>query len=213
MTDMEDQQGSQNFREAGQADQTQPQYGQRVEPAYGARADQYPGWNPYVFGKPDPEPDKTENGSASGTGRQSSVGQGAPGYPTMNGQGNPGNGPRHVVNGIDLDDPAQNPSYGHWDPYAVISFVMALFLPVPLLSAILGGISIYRTRVLHMKGFGLALAAIILNVLYTIGWLWMAVSGVSVDDLTRQMLQSAIPSLPGDSGGTVGTGGADGVSA
>ena len=54
MMDMEDQQGSQNFREAGQADQTQPQYGQRVEPAYGARADQYPGWNPYVFGKSDP---------------------------------------------------------------------------------------------------------------------------------------------------------------
>ena len=63
--DIEDQQGSQNFREAGQADQTQPQYGQRVEPAYGARADQYPGWNPYVFGKPEPENDKSESGSES----------------------------------------------------------------------------------------------------------------------------------------------------
>lgn len=213
MTDMEDQQGAQVPQEAGRADQAQPQYGQRVEPAYGARADQYPGWNPYVFGKPDPEPVKNDAQPAPGSDRQAGDGQAVPGYSRMAGQDNAGGGPRHVAGGIDLDDPAQNPSYGHWDPYAIIAFIMAIFFPVPILSAVLGGISIYRTRMLHMKGYGLALAAVIINVLYTLAWLWMITSGVSMDDITRQMLQSAVPSLPGDSGGTVGTGGGDGVSA
>lgn len=206
MTDMEDQQGAQEPQEAGSRDdQAQPRYGRHVEPAYGARADQYPGWNPYVFGKPDPEPVRSDAQPAPGSDRQA-----VPGYSRMAGQGNPGGGSRHVTDGTDPDDPAQNPSYGHWDPYAIIAFIMAIFLPVPLLSAVLGGISIYRTRMLHMKGYGLALAAVVINVLYTLAWLWMITSGVSMDDLTRQMLQSAVPSLPGDSGGT---GSGDGVRA
>ena len=38
----------------------------------------------------------------------------------------------HYYHGIDLNDPNQNPLYGHWDSYAIISFILALFFPVPV---------------------------------------------------------------------------------
>ncbi|BDR52810.1 hypothetical protein KIM372_07170 [Bombiscardovia nodaiensis] len=105
-----------------------------------------------------------------------------------------------MLNGIDLDDPQQNPAYGHWDPYAIVAFVMSLCLPVPLISAIMGGIAMYRTRTFHMKGFGLALAAVIINVIYSLLALWMLMSGMTAGDLFQQMTQSVVPS-PSDSDG------------
>ncbi|KFI40226.1 hypothetical protein BACT_0928 [Bifidobacterium actinocoloniiforme DSM 22766] len=168
---------------------------------------QYPGWNPYIYGQPEPE--SSQGGQESDNRRPVPAALGGrPGQPpqahqgprdAQRGQGAPGK--RHgkrFLNGIDLDDPSQNPAYGHWDPYAVIAFIMALFLPVPLLSALMGGIAIYRTRTFRMKGFGLAVAAVVINLIYTCLVAWMALSGMSADAFYQQMMQSL---MPGQGGG------------
>lgn len=49
----------------------------------------------------------------------------------------------HYYHGIDLNDPNQNPLYGHWDSYAIISFILALFFPVPVLSALMGAVAMW----------------------------------------------------------------------
>lgn len=90
---------------------------------------------------------------------------------------------------INPNDPSQNPLYGHWDSYAIISFVFALFLPVPVIPAVMGAIAMWRTKKLHMKGYALGVAALIINVLYTIAVIWMTVHGISTADLYNQMMQ------------------------
>ncbi|PXY82347.1 hypothetical protein DKK75_04825 [Bifidobacterium asteroides] len=177
---------------------------------YGARADRYPGWNPYIYGRPDPEPKAKESDSHQdnranwpmpmagqpGPGRSGNPGnpQARPGVPGWPPQGMP-----------DLNDPSQNPAYGHWDPCAIIAFLMALFLPMPVIPALLGGVSMYRTRRLHMKGYGLAMAALIINLLFTLAWIWLLINGISLNDFYQQMIPS--PSTGG------GGSGSDGVSA
>lgn len=95
----------------------------------------------------------------------------------------------HYYHGIDLNDPNQNPLYGHWDSYAIISFILALFFPVPMLSALMGAVAMWRTRTFHMKGFGLAVAAVVINVLYTIAVIWMAFNGYDAMSLYQEALQ------------------------
>ena len=69
--------------------------------------------------------------------------------------------------------------------------------------AILGALSMRRTRIMRMKGYGLALAAVIINVLYTIAFVWLMINGVSMDDVMNQMLQSLNSSTYGGSGDSV----------
>ena len=85
--------------------------------------------------------------------------------------------------------PARTPCTAIWDSYAIISFVFALFLPVPVIPAVMGAIAMWRTKKLHMKGYALGVAALIINVLYTIAVIWMTVHGISTADLYNQMMQ------------------------
>lgn len=94
-----------------------------------------------------------------------------------------------ILPNLDLNDPRQNPAYGHWDAYAIMSLVLAVLMPVPVLPALVGAISMWRTKKLHMKGYGLALAAVIINVLYTLAVIWLAMHGLSVADLYNETLQ------------------------
>ena len=41
----------------------------------------------------------------------------------------------------------------------------------------------------HMKGFGLAVAAVVINVLYTIAVIWMAFNGYDAMSLYQEALQ------------------------
>lgn len=164
--------------------QAQPQYGQYAQPGYGAMLSQYdPNYNPYLYGAPDPEP-KKDDGGENGPRMSSAQVPCTPGaaYP-----GGAGHTPRYFY-GIDVNDPNQNPLYGRWDSYAIIAFVFALVFSVPLLPAIMGIISLWRTGTFHMKGRALAVAAIIINVLTTALQIWMWVNGIDVTDLTNQML-------------------------
>ncbi|OZG68905.1 hypothetical protein [Bifidobacterium eulemuris] len=191
------------------SDTGKPEYGEYHEPEYGANASQYGAdYNPYLYGAPDPEPAADSTTSAPPYGQQY-------GAPSMGGQSTPGrqdqpaqyggqngsytggqqwqqpNAPSHTphyLNGIDLNDPAQNPMYGHWDAYAVISLVLALFFPVPVLSALMGGLAMWRCRTFHMKGFWLGLAAVVINALYTIAVVWMMANGIDAMSLYQQML-------------------------
>ena len=105
--------------------------------------------------------------------------------------------------GIDMADPTQNPLYGKWDMYAILALVFTIFF-VPVLPAIMGGMAMWRTKTFHMRGFVVALIAVILNVLLTLTWLWMMISGMNAGDLYSQLLGSMPGS--GGSGGSDGSG-------
>lgn len=127
-----------------------------------------------------------------GTSRRSDYGPGAR-----------NDGRRRYFHGVDLDDPTQNPLYGHWDSYAVIAFVFALS-SIPLLPAIMGGVAMWRTRTFRMKGFGLALAAVILNLAVTAVDVWMMVNGISTAELL-QWVQSQTSTSGGQGSGSLTT--------
>ena len=164
------------------------------------------GYDPYVYGAPEPEPQPADAVRQQNTqyqmGQYPSNGQQSMPPYSANGQQNPyganpydpnrypqrGNMP--YLPNLDLNDPRQNPAYGHWDAYAIMSLVFAVLMPVPVLPALVGAISMWRTKKLHMKGHGLALAAVIINVLYTLAVIWLAMHGLSVADLYNEALQN-----------------------
>lgn len=159
----------------------QPEFGQYNQPEYGAMSNQYPAnYNPYMYGAP--EQTKSEDDAQQTAQRPQTNPYMQNGYPA-NPYQQPGIYP------INPNDPSQNPLYGHWDSYAIISFVFALFLPVPVIPAVMGAIAMWRTKKLHMKGYALGVAALIINVLYTIAVIWMTVHGISTADLYNQMMQ------------------------
>lgn len=195
---------------------SKPEYGQLKQVEYGALASQFPaGYDPYVYGgRPEssqpiqdqrqpPSPQTpTPYGPAQTYGQSPQYGpqrqashspehyrrnpytqetQGRPGY----GQRPPG--AQRLFHGIDLNDPNQNPMYGHWDSYAILALVLSLFV-MPLFPLIIGGISLWRTRTFHMKGFWLALAAVIINVVVIIIEIWMFTNGTSYAQLYQWML-------------------------
>ncbi|PJM72685.1 hypothetical protein CS006_08980 [Bifidobacterium primatium] len=152
--------------------QDQPQYGQYKEPEYGEMASRYPGWNPYVYGAPEPEP--SDKGDADDERRNPKV------------PGGPGNAGDNYRNGIDLDDPAQNPLYGRWDPAAIIAFISAL-IGVPVLPVLLGAFAIYRSGLFRMKGRALAVAAVIIGLLTTAFDIYVMATGVDPYQLIYQL--------------------------
>ncbi|NMM93586.1 hypothetical protein [Bifidobacterium oedipodis] len=185
---------------------SQPEYGRYQQPEYGAMAGQFgPNYNPYVYGAPEaPKTAQTQQsqgaaGQYAQQGQQNPYGQQyqqAPQQGAFAGQNRPNDytGQQRqgwrpgYLNGINLDDPNQNPLYGHWDLYAIISLVLALFFPVPVISALMGAMAMWRCRTFHMKGFVLGLIAVIVNVLYTIAVVWMLINGVDMFTLYQQML-------------------------
>ena len=205
--------------------QQQPEYGQFKQPEYGAMAGQYPGYDPYLYGKSEgeetdatsaqqqpawnaPNTQPAVNGQ-SGLNGQVPNGQPVNGQP-VNGQPTNGqptapypNGPwqqQGQLQPINLDDPNQNPLYGRWDPYAIVAFVCSVAFSLPLLPALIGGLAIWRTKTFHMKGRGLAIAAVIINILTTILQIWMWVNGISVFDLYSQLYSSMYGGGSGSSG-------------
>ncbi len=198
--------------------QQQPEYGQFKQPEYGAVSSQYPGYDPYLYGKPEGEvTDATSvqqqpvwnapNAQPAADGQSGFNGQVPNGQPVngqpVNGQPNAPypNGPwlqQGQLQPINLDDPNQNPLYGRWDPYAIVAFVCSVIYPLPVFPALIGGLSIRRTKTFHMKGRGLAIAAVIINILTTILQIWVWVNGVSVFDLYSQLYNS----MYGGSGGS-----------
>ena len=170
-----------------QPEQDKLKYGQYQQPEYGAMSGQYgPNYNPYIYGAPEPDTKKDSDAAAGNNGGAAQFQQaGQPYGQQPNGQPHQ----PHYYHGIDLNDPNQNPLYGHWDSYAIISFILALFFPVPVLSALMGAVAMWRTRTFHMKGFGLAVAAVVINVLYTIAVIWMAFNGYDAMSLYQEALQ------------------------
>ena len=165
----------------------QPEYGQVRTPEYGALASAYPpGYDPYLYGRPDsPRQDAGASPTAQAAGPSGAVTSDTPHRPEM-------------FHGVDLADPRQNPLYGRWDSYAVLALVFAL-VGVPVLPAVMGGISLWRTRRFHMKGFGLAVAAIVVTVLITAVDLWMVMNGVSAETLLQWATGQSSSGTPGDS--------------
>lgn len=189
----------------------QPQYGQRIEPEYGARADEFPpNYNPYVYGgqpeqpAPQAQPSPSQPASVFGAGPAPAQGGSAPNAAPAQGgpdQGGPRREPPRYFNGIDLNDPQQNPIYGHWDFYAIFSFIFALVSSFPVLPALIGCLAIWRTRRFHTRGRGLAIAAVVINVLTTVIVIWMTMHGISMDDMYQAMLNMLAPGMGGSGSG------------
>lgn len=257
--------GSSGDAQPGPANAGNPAGGNASRPEYGAMRGDYPAYNPYLFGAPDPTPasGQANAGNAAQPGQpgqfgqpyggpnangnpyganpygpqygQSGYGQGGQPYgqPQQYGQGpygqqpygqqpqpygQPGaynngqNGQAGQPNpfdrasrryGVNLDDPRQNPLYGHWDAYAILAFVFAiLFSSMPVLPAVMGGLAMWRTKTFRMKGFGLALAAVIINVITSLVMLWAFSHGLSLEDLVLQLYgyQLSGSGAGGDSG-------------
>lgn len=202
---------------AGQS--SQPEFGQySPQPEYGAMTSQYPSnYNPYMYGAPEtPKPvaDAQQVRPQSPANPYIHNGQPTNPYamPNRQQEGQPNTRHPYVQNPyqqpgmypINLDDPQQNPMYGRWDSYAIVSFVFALLLPVPVIPAVMGAVAMWRTKKLHMKGYALGVAALIINVLYTLAVLWLAVHGISTADLYNQMMQYMFGGTgSGDSSGSI----------
>ena len=191
----------------------QPEYGAVKQPEYGALASQFPpNYDPYIFGHPEapkkaaqPEGSKFAGVRAGVTGRHT-PGQGVEQQPSESQRRGPvQSGPNaagyqpHMFHGIDLNNPAQNPLYGHWDMYAILALVFAI-VSVPVLPAVMGGIAMWRTRMFHMHGFWLGLAAVIINVITTLFSIWLTSQGISMQEVYAWLLEH----LEGTSG-TSGT--------
>jgi hypothetical protein len=114
--------------------------------------------------------------------------------------GQPGYQP-DIRNGVDMNDPYQNPLKGRWDSIAIIAFVLA-FLGGPVFPLVLGVISLNRTQKFHMKGRGLAWAAIIIGLIVLLVEFWMMSKGYNPMDYLQQLMDSASGGS-GDGGGSV----------
>ena len=68
---------------------------------------------------------------------------------------------------INTSDPRQNPYYGKVDGLSVIAFVASI-LGIWLVGLPLGIFSLIRVKQLHMRGKGLAIAAIVISCLYIV---------------------------------------------
>lgn len=201
-----------------------PQYGQYKEPEYGQLATQYPGWDPYVYGKPEPAAPKTDAKSQAsvqqGTAQQKGSARSnfnAPQNPFGGNSGNGANSGNHN-NGpqspqgtpglqfqrIDPNDPAQNPYYGRWDSLAIFSFVISI-IGIPFLPILTGWLALRRTKVLHTKGRGLAIAAIVIAILTVLADIYLWYMGITTADILNFLMGVSGSSLTGGSDSTVST--------
>lgn len=177
----------------------QAEYGQFASPEFGKRADQYPGWDPYVYGKPEP-PEKKESGNE--TGQVAQAQQPQPQQQSQSQQQWQNQSPQQQLpfgfRQVDPNDPAQNPYYGRWDSLAIFAFVLSL-LQFPLLPLIFGLLAVRRTRILHTKGRGLAIAAIVLSILEILLSILLPLMGIDVTGMLLEYL-GYVPA--GTGGGT-----------
>lgn len=173
----------------------QPEFGQLKQPEYGQMAAAYPGYNPYIYGEPeqsasdqhaqqDAQRDDTRQSARhalrfGASAQHSARSQSAAEQNRTSGR-NSARGSRSSIADklpFDPDDPQENPMYGSWDAAAIIAFASALFA-IPIVPLILGAIAIYRDKILHMRGRGLAIAAIIISLIYSALAVYFAVSGI-----------------------------------
>lgn len=192
-------QNQQNPQMNAQGGQVNPQmgagYGNGIGP-YQANQGNAP------YGAPSQMPDGYGNNPNNAYRPQYNNGQMMPGGP-----GTPGYQP-DICNGVDMNDPVQNPLKGHWDPMAFVSLVL-LFLPITFLPAITGAISMWRTKKYHMKGFWVATVCMVLGVIATVFELWLFSKGLNVNDFSQQLLNQ----YGSGSGGSGGSNGGGSVSA
>jgi hypothetical protein len=126
------------------------------------------------------------NGNGYGYGPNPGNGYGPNGpYRNPQGGGNPPQDPNAPFTGpytnpynmpygmqqFNPDDPNQNPVFGKWDWTAIFAFILSLtgyfcFIALPL-----GFFAYRREEVLHMKGKGFAIAAIVISILEIIGFI------------------------------------------
>jgi hypothetical protein len=119
----------------------------------------------YGYGPWSPAP---QNGMNNGNGQNPNPNQnpyGPYGQPPQNPYGYPSFG---FVR-INPDDPNQNPLYNHWDWISIVAFILSLSWTFVFLSLPMAFIGYNRCKNLHMRGKGLAIAAIVLSIVNVIG--------------------------------------------
>ncbi|MFC0265407.1 DUF4190 domain-containing protein [Alloscardovia macacae] len=175
--------------------------------AYGRMRAEFPGWDPYVYGKPeerkadderkarrgarnpfapDAQPDSARQNAPVDSDEQNAQNQQAPGiqFYNMNGQPLP-------IQEFDPDDPKKNPLYGRWDFYAVLAFIGAFFSATAPLALFFGILSLGRTRRLHMKGRALAIVALVLCAAQIGLYIYLMVTNTTEVEFARMLLEWA----------------------
>ena len=87
-------------------------------------------------------------------------------------------------------------SYGTLEAmiYVVLTLPRRAYEMLPM-AALIGCLAIWRTRRFHTRGRGLAIAAVVINVLTTIIVIWMTMHGISMDDMYQAMLNMLAPGM------------------
>ncbi len=186
-------------------------------PAYGRMASEFPGWDPYVYGKPEkpvtsnatddraksrmiqlvPVPSRDrqqnpqDNQDAENTQNSSQQGQNSGFY--VFGSDNPFN-----FREFDANDPQKNPFYNHWDFYAIVAIIASLFTQTAVIALFFGIVSIGRTRRLHMRGRVLAIIAVILSVIQIGVSIYLLAKGITEVEFAQMVmswLQAHLPQM------------------
>lgn len=146
----------------------------------GARNQHVPQNGPFGFNPYEPQDGFGSQPGTFGPGQFPPRAYGQPGQPGPQGSQGPQAGPQGQpgLNGrpqtiaydqflrpFNPDDPNQNPVYGRWDMWSIIAFILSFYTYFAFLSLPLAIMAARRDKVLHMKGRGLAIAAIVLSVI------------------------------------------------
>ena len=174
-------------------------------PEYGQMSNKCPGWDPYVYGKPETEKSGAEQGRQGDTGAQPSTQQqdtrraantsgngGGPAGSSNQPSGNFGfqqpffynrQGQQIPLSEFKPDDPDKNPLYGRWSAMAIWSLVLSIFMLQPF-ALFLAGLAIPRARMFHMRGRVLAVIALILSAAEIAFIVWWIMTGHTVEELS-----------------------------
>lgn len=193
----------------------QPQYGQRIEPEYGARADEFPpNYNPYVYGgqpeQPAPQAQPSPSQPASVFGARAGSRSGW--FRSQCGSGSGWARPRRSPTGaspIFQRHRLQRPAA---EPYLrALGFLRHILVHLRPGDLVPGAARADRLpgHLAHPSfpyaGPRTGIAAVVINVLTTIIVIWMTMHGISMDDMYQVMLNMLAP-------GTGGSGSGDSVS-
>ncbi|MFD0705239.1 hypothetical protein ACFQY8_05720 [Alloscardovia venturai] len=188
-----------------------PREHKQTERLYGRMASEFPGWDPYVYGKPEKreKPQERKNpkriqviamppmsGGGTGAGKNpqgtqsedqpKNGGEREQNSPFVDENGNPVNLPFHFEP-FDPDDPQKNPLYGKWDFYAFVAFILAFTPYTAVLALFIGWLSVVRTTKFHMKGRWLAILAVIFSLAVIALVVYLMATGTTAEQFAQEL--------------------------
>ncbi|TCD53582.1 hypothetical protein EJ419_08050 [Alloscardovia theropitheci] len=160
--------------------------------AYGRMRSEFPDWDPYVYGKPEKPIKSDERKPRLMTAPSALQRQDGEKTPSEERERIPQlydlSGKPVEIREFDPDDPQKNPLYGHWDFYAIVAIICALFTQTTVVALFFGIVSLGRTKKFHMKGRALAIIAIVLCVIQIGIFAYLIITGTSETEFLQMLI-------------------------